>query len=919
MEGSMRNLIIFILVWFFRLCFWFRYRVHIKGLESLTPENLKNTGGVLFLPNHPAALIDPAATALSIFTQFPIRPLVVEYMYFTPGIHALMKYLNALPVPNFESSNNSLKRKRHEMVISEVIKGLKNGENFLLYPSGRLKHTHIEKIGGASATHKIIEETPEANIVLVRIKGLWGSSFSRAQTGHVPYLFTALKKGAWVLLKNLIFFAPRRDIYIEFEPIPKNFPFEANRLEMNRWLEKYYNRPDGLSEQEGEYPGETLVLTSYSFWKKDLPEIRNPEESMHRQLFHFSEIDYSIQDKVLKKLQELTEIDCRQIKPEMSLSSDLGMDSLDTSELAIFINEQFDTGPIPVTELTDVGKVMAIAAKKVTIEEKKEELKTNLKKWEFKGEQRAAGTYEGDTMIEVFLNASHDLKNQPAYADARSGILTYSRVRLAICLLAEHIKKLPGDYIGILLPASVGAFLSVFAIQLAGKIPLMINWTIGPRHLKSVKELSHVESILTSWAFLERLNEVDLSGIEDNLIMLETLQRDFSIVDKVRALIRSKKSTKAILKTFGADCIKKDDTAVLLFTSGSESMPKGVPLSHDNILSNQRAAHKILNANTRDVILSFLPPFHSFGFCCTGTLGLLSGIRTAFYPDPTDGKGIAKSCETWKVSICVGAPTFIRAMFKAAAPEQLTAMRLCITGAEKTPPELIELADSMGKKECLLEGYGITECSPIISANLPHRPLQGAGKPLPGIEVIVVHPETHEVLPQGEKGLFLAKGPNIFKGYLNPGIASPFISMGKEKWYNTGDIGFLDNEGFMHISGRMKRFIKAGGEMVSLLAIEDALAKAAPKNKWAFKEEGPSLAVIGKDSPGGSGGRPELILICTFDTDLEEVNLTLRSYGFSNIVRISDIVRLEEIPIMGTGKVNYRVLEEAYFISKNPF
>lgn len=906
----MKKFILIVIAFLFKLALSLRYRIKVKGLEKLTPESLNRKGGVLFLPNHPAALIDPGIVALSVFSKFPIRPLIVEYMYFTPGVHSIMKFLNAIPIPNFESSNNSLKRKRHEMVINEVIKGLKSGENFLLYPAGRLKHTHIEKLGGASATQSIIENTPEANVVLVRIKGLWGSSFSRAQTGNVPDLLSTLRRHIWTIFKNLIFFSPRREVIVELEPAPKNFPYDAPRLEMNKWLEKYYNRPDGLSEQEGEYPGETLVLTSYSIWHNELPSIYNPDEQAHQKVVHLEDIDYEVQDKVLKKLEDLTELERDQIRPDMSLSADLGLDSLDTSDLAMFINDHFDTGPIPVTELTHVDKVMAIAAKQVEMEEKVEEAKADLEKWEFKGERKVAMTFEGDTMIEVFLNASSQLKHQPIFADARSGVLDYSRMRLGVCLLAEEIRKLPGKYIGILLPASVGAFLCTYAIQLAGKIPIMINWTIGPRHLKSVRELTDVQSVLTSWAFLERLDEVDLSGMDDKLIMLETMKRNFSIVDKIRALIRSKKSNASILKTFGADKITKEDPAVVLFTSGSESMPKGVPLSHDNLLSMQRCALSVVDIYTDDVLLSFLPPFHTFGFGVTGTMGLMAGVRTAFFPNPTDGKGLAKSFETWKGTISVGAPTFVRAMLKAATPEQIETMRLCITGAEKTPQELIDLVATFNKADCLLEGYGITECSPIISANFYKRPLQGVGKPIPICDVIVVHPDTHEVLPQGEEGLFLVRGPNVFKGYINKDIPSPFLTVEGKEWYNTGDIGFFDEEGFMHISGRKKRFVKIGGEMVSLVAIETALLKAAEGNNWPIGNEGPSLSIIAKEHPGE---RPEIVLVSTFDTDVDEVNQSLRDSGFSNLIKVSDVVKMEEIPIMGTGKTNFRVLEEEYF------
>lgn len=904
----MRNLILYLLAFLFRIAFSLRYRVTVKGSEKLTSQSLNKPGGVLFLPNHPAALIDPGIIYLSVFPKFPIRPMVVEYMYFTPFVHGIMKFLKALPVPNFESSNNSLKRKRHEMVVGEVIKGLNEGENFLLYPAGRLKHTEFESIGGASATHKILQGAKEANIVLVRIKGLWGSSFSRALTGAVPPLFPTLKKGLWTILKNLILFTPRRKVIVELEPAPPNFPYHASRLELNRWLERWYNRPDGMTIQEGELPGDSLMLVSSSFWKPEFPEVYKGEDTNVIRI-PITEIEQPVFDKVVAKLVDLTEIDPKKIKPELSLANDLGLDSLDISELAMFIQDKFETGPIPVPELTTVEKALYFASKKTEQKESIEEEVWDLSKWEYRGEALRAKHFPGISIPEIFLNACREKSKDAAYADMRSGILTYSRLKLAVILLAEKFRHMPGRYIGILLPASVGAFISVLACQLAGKVPLMINWTIGPRHLAAVKELSNVEVVLTSWAFLERLDTVDLTGIDDRLVMLETVKREVTLFDKIRALIRSKKSTKGLMKLFGVDKLSKDDTAVLLFTSGSESMPKGVPLSHHNILSNQSSALELVKLDQSDVLLSFLPPFHSFGFCLTGLIGLLSGFRTAFYPNPTDGKGLIHAFEYWGTTITAGAPTFIKTMLKAARPEQLRTMRICVTGAEKTPQELIDLIEQMGKLHCLDEGYGITECSPILSANIPGEPLRGVGRALPGVELLIIHPETQEILPNGSEGLILARGPNVFSGYLNPGLSSPFLRVQEKEWYNTGDIGYLDEENYLFISGRKKRFIKMGGEMVSLQAIESAFLTAAKEKEWPIRSEGPSLGVIAKEVPGG---KPLLFLITTFSITVDEANDTIRQSGFSNMIRISDVICLEEIPLMGTGKINYRKLEEDY-------
>lgn len=891
-----------------RLALWFRYRIRVEGLDKLTPQALDRPGGVLFLPNHPSYFIDPIVATLAVFPKFPIRPMITEYMYYTPGIHGLMRFMDALPMPNFASSSNSLKRKKSEKAIQTVIDNLKKGQNFLIYPAGKVKHTGYEAIGGASAVHKILSEAPEANIVLVRIKGLWGSSFSRALTGAAPSLSQALWDSLKVIFKNLIFFTPRREIVVELIPAPADFPRDASRLEINKFLESWYNLPDGLTRQHGKAPGDSLVLVSYSAWKNEFIPVRNISE-MTDEHIDIPNIPKDVKDKVYRKLAELKECDIASIKPEMTLASDLGLDSLDTADLVTFLNDQFDVTGVPANELTTVGKVLAIAAKQVQPEGAVEDDAGDMSKWFSPIKKERVNLAPGDTIAEVFLNQCAKEGNRVACADGRIGVQTYSKLKLRTILIAEYIRKLPGKYIGIMLPASVAANLLILACEIAGKVPLMVNWTVGPRHLDSVVKLSNVQVVISSWSFLDRLENVDLTGVDDKLIMLEDIVRELSIVDKLKAFFRSKQSTKSIMKTFGIDKLGKDSEAVLLFTSGTESMPKGVPLSNDNILSNLRSALTFLEIFSDDIIFGVLPPFHSFGFTVSGILGLISGVRIFYSPDPTDGKRLASGMDRWKITIMCGAPTFIKGMLKAATPEQISSMRLCVTGAEKAPPELFEMLRAFGKPNALLEAYGITECSPGLTVNPVAGQSKGVGFPIPGVELMIVHPETEEILPTGERGLILAKGPNVFKGYLNPGISSPFTTIKGERWYKTGDLGYLDEEGILTISGRMKRFIKMGGEMVSLASIEDALLQMAPKKNWPTNIEGPALAVCAKET---AGEKTKIFLFSCFDLSVDDVNDALREAGFSNLVKVSAVNTLPEIPIMGTGKINYRQLESEF-------
>jgi len=900
----------YVVVLFLKFALWLRYRIKIKGLENITPEKLNRPGGILFMPNHPTFFIDPIIISLALRRKFAARPLIVEFMYYLPLFHGVMQLINALPVPDFVNSSNSLKKKKGDKVIQTVIDGIKEKQNFLVYPSGKSKSTAYESIGGASAAHRIIQDAPETNIVLVRIKGLWGSSFSRAISDPAD-LTNDLWHAFKVILKNLIFFLPRREVIVEFEPAPIDFPRAGTRIEVNKYLESWYNKPDGLTKQVGKLPGDSMILLSYSRWSNELLPLVAMRPSPDRDI-PITSIPKEIQDKVINKLVELHPCKPDSIKPEMNLSTDVGLDSLDLAEVSAFLQDQFDVKGVHANQLTTVSKVMAIAAGQIVCEETPEEENVDLSKWLLPVPKNRVQIAPGETIAEVFLNQCQRAGNTIACADARSGVLTYSQMKLRAILIAERLRKLPGDYIGIMLPASVAANLLILACQLAGKVPLMVNWTVGPRHLESVAQLSKVQVVISSWAFVDRLENVDLTGVDEMLLMLEDVVREISLKDKLTAYIRSKQSNRTILKTFGVDKRGKDCPAVLLFTSGTESMPKGVPLSQNNILSDLRAALAAVEIYSDDIIYGILPPFHSFGFTVSGILGLLAGTRIVYSPDPMEGQRLANGFARWKVTIMCGAPTFIKGMLKVATADQMQTMRLCVTGAEKAPPELFSVLTNYGKPNCVIEGYGITECAPVLTLNPIGSGSKGVGKALPGIELRIVRPDTEVALPIGQQGLILAKGPNVFNGYLNPSTNSPFTMIDGERWYKTGDLGYLDENGFLNLAGRMKRFVKMGGEMVSLASVEDALLEMGLQKGWPTNQEGPSFAICSKEV---DGEKTRLFLFSQFDIGVDDVNVALKESGFSNLVKVSSVIKLKELPIMGTGKINYRQLEGEYLKS----
>lgn len=882
-----------------------RYRVKFIGLEHLDPSKQPKKGGVLFLPNHPTILIDPFLASIPIVKKFHTRPLVTEYMYFKPMFLWFMKLVDALPIPDMEKSTNSVKTKRNEESFQNAIEGLRSGVSLLVYPSGGTKQTGLEVIGGRSGVYKILESAPEANVILVKTWGLWGSVFSRAILGKPPETSDVLLFSLKKILKSLIFFLPRRDVTVEFLPAPADFPWKADKQELNRYLERWYNTPPGETPSPDNYQAEPLKLVSYSMWGEDFLQIQSQEKE--ERLIDTSKVSDDIKKTVYAELARMSSTPVDTIKPELSLATDLALDSLDAAELVAFLEERFQISNVSPGQLTTVGSILGIASGQITGAATEHIKHGKDASWNREEKRPPITVPDGDNIPEVFFKKCDTHARLLACVDARTPSMTYRQVKMRVLLLAEKIRHMPGKNIGILLPSSVAANIVVLACLTAGKVPVMINWTLGPRHLQTVLELSGIQQTLTSWGFIDRLENADLTGIDDQLVMLEELRLQISTWDKIKAAAMSYMSASTLAKVWHLDAINKDDPAVLLFTSGTEKAPKGVPLSHQNILCNIRSALPCIAIQPNDTIFSFLPPFHSFGFTLVGLLPLLSGVKIAHSANPTDSVRLAIEADKWEVTLIGGAPTFLKGLLKAAKPEQLKSIRLFFSGAEKAPPELLEQLHQTVPGAIFLEGYGITECSPLLAVNLPNEKRTGVGKAVPGVELCIVNPETHEVLPNGTQGLILARGSNVFSGYVaQEKLASPFLTVAGKEWYSTGDLGQIDAKGNLTIGGRLKRFVKIGGEMVSLTAIETALLESAPSKGWSISDDSPSLAICAKER---DGGKTELYLFSRFAASTEDINKTLRQAGFSNIVRVSAVKNMENIPILGTGKINYRALE----------
>jgi long-chain-fatty-acid--[acyl-carrier-protein] ligase len=346
--------------------------------------------------------------------------------------------------------------------------------------------------------------------------------------------------------------------------------------------------------------------------------------------------------------------------------------------------------------------------------------------------------------------------------------------------------------------------------------------------------------------------------------------------------------------------VPPESPAVVLFTSGSEKAPKAVPLTHANLLACIRLGVPIMGLTHRDVLLGFLPAFHSFGMTVTDLLPLLTGLRVVHHPDPTDAANLARKIGAYKVTVLIGTPTFVHHILERAHPGELASLRLIVTGAEKCPDALVERCHQVAPGAVVVEGYGITECSPVVAVNPPEAPRQGTiGKPLPGVLVRVVDLDSGAPLPAGKMGMLQVSGPTVFPGYLGHEGPPPFVEDGGRRWYVTGDLGEYDADGYLHFRGRLKRFLKAGGEMISLPALEEPFARRYPPG-----EDGPRVAVEGVEHEGGR----RVVLFTTEPISLRDANALLLQEGFHGVMRLDEVRLVEKLPVLGTGKTDYKQL-----------
>jgi acyl-[acyl-carrier-protein]-phospholipid O-acyltransferase/long-chain-fatty-acid--[acyl-carrier-protein] ligase len=501
------------------------------------------------------------------------------------------------------------------------------------------------------------------------------------------------------------------------------------------------------------------------------------------------------------------------------------------------------------------------------------------------------------TLFESLLDAKsiHGGRHQ-IIVDVERKPLNYSQLITHSFVLGEQIAKdtKSGEYVGLMLPNMVSSIVTFFAMQAFDRIPAMMNFSTGSKNLIAACKAAEIKIIYTSKRFVttaklhNSIEEIEKNNVR--IIYLEDVARQITLVDKIKNLIRSKFARFHLKEINNA---RPEDPSVILFTSGSEGVPKGVVLSHENLQSNRFQLGSRVDFSSKDVVFNVLPIFHSFGLTGGTLLPILSGIKTFFYPSPLHYRIIPELIYDVGATIMFGTNTFLSNYARFAHSYDFYSLRYVFAGAEKLDEETRKSwSEKFGVR--IFEGYGATEASPALSTNTPmHNKSGTVGRLMPGIEYRL---EEVPGITDGKR-LFV-KGKNIMKGYLlfdNPGQIIPPAN----GWYDTGDIVAIDEEGFIEIKGRAKRFAKIGGEMISLAAVENYLAKIWPDFAHAV--------VAVPDKKKGE----QLVLITTKkDIQRSEISANFKENGISELSVPKEIKTIDELPLLGTGKIDYVKIQE---------
>ncbi|MEX0964080.1 MAG: AMP-binding protein [Pseudohongiellaceae bacterium] len=491
-----------------------------------------------------------------------------------------------------------------------------------------------------------------------------------------------------------------------------------------------------------------------------------------------------------------------------------------------------------------------------------------------------------------FIDSATRHPDKIAFIDRSIGRnISYSDALLASLILARRFRKLERGRIGIMLPTSSAGGLAIIGALMTGRTPVMINYSTGARmNCLYAQQQCDFRVIVTTRTLLDKTGCEQLPG----MIFIEDILGALGPIEKAIALLKSRLPRSLLKRIAGKSNL--DSAAVILFTSGSEKEPKVVQLTQRNILSNIDSFSELMDIHEMDNLLAVLPYFHVFGLTINLWTPLCLGMTSITYANPLEFKTVAKIIRENKPELLVGTPLFLEGYVKQSAPGDFASIKLAVSGADKCPQHLRTLFREKHGIE-IFEGYGTTETSPVISANPRDRNRPGSiGVPIPGTEVKIQHLDSGADCAIGEVGKILVRGDGVMQGYLND-VEETSLRL-KSGWYDTGDLGYLDEDGFIWHKGRLKRFVKIGGEMVSLVMVEEAMNELTPLEIECCVVELP-------DAKRGS----KIVAVTNAEVDQQELSKRL-ARKIPNLALPRKYVLIAEFPRMGSGKTDFRTLTE---------
>lgn len=505
-------------------------------------------------------------------------------------------------------------------------------------------------------------------------------------------------------------------------------------------------------------------------------------------------------------------------------------------------------------------------------------------------------------VLAAIVQTSGDRPRQIVLEDATRQPLTYRKLLAAVDVLSRTLRGAldhSGSHVGVLLPNVNALPVLLLSLWRTGKVPAVLNFSTGEATMLACSKIAGLKQIVTSRVFLEKsrlkIDKLVEAGI--HFVYLEELRTGIGWSQKFFSLMRMTINPTSLKLSFDSQVPAEGQPAVILFTSGSEGVPKAVALSHLNLLANIRQMLAVTDIMDTDRLFNCLPLFHSFGLTVGTLLPMVRGAYTFIYPSPLHYRVIPAVFYDRDCTIFLSTNTFLNGYARKGNPYDFRTMRYMFAAAEKVQESTFTTwAQKFGVR--ILEGYGATECTPCISVNTPLVPRYGSvGRILPGIDYRLEPVEGVE-----EGGRMFVRGPNVMLGYLNAEENKKFKAL--DGWYDTGDIVSVDADGYLFIRGRLKRFAKVSGEMVSLTAVEDALAGAFPQYGLRCQ-----VAVVTRPDEG----KGEVLIAVTNEPklQLEEIRAAIKAKGLSNLSAPREIKVVREIPKLGTGKINHRELAKA--------